>query len=162
MSQLSSPKIRKQLRERFEDMSCFYCGSRPVREPNARSRGRLPETIDHIVPRSLGGRNIIDNILPSCRTCNRAKNDMTLDEFRVSGYFAEHCQNGRAIAAYIRTKIPKLAVVYLIPGGGDGDYSAAVPIGTVVYDVMRGGLSRKDKHRGMRIFTKESDASGFA
>jgi len=40
---------------------CFSCGLTPARG------------VDHIVPRSRGGRNIIANLQPSCSPCNRRK-----------------------------------------------------------------------------------------
>lgn len=32
-------------------------------------------TIDHIVPLDLGGLDVIENIQPACRACNRAKSN---------------------------------------------------------------------------------------
>lgn len=48
---------------------CAYCEEKPV----------LIEA-DHRTPLSRGGRNTIDNILPSCRRCNRRKRTKTEDE----------------------------------------------------------------------------------
>ena len=50
--------------------ACAYCGSRVLIE------------IDHRTPLSRGGSNLIDNILPACRRCNRRKRTMTEEEFR--------------------------------------------------------------------------------
>jgi 5-methylcytosine-specific restriction endonuclease McrA len=38
--------------------------------------------IDHRIPLTRGGSNLIDNILPACRRCNRRKGTMTEEEFR--------------------------------------------------------------------------------
>ncbi|MCS6799015.1 MAG: HNH endonuclease [Myxococcota bacterium] len=44
--------------------TCQYCGARPpVRELN----------LDHVVPRSRGGRSTWDNLVTSCRACNLRK-----------------------------------------------------------------------------------------
>lgn len=51
--------------------SCAYCGSKVLVE------------IDHRIPLTRGGSNLIDNILPACRRCNRRKGTMTEDEFRA-------------------------------------------------------------------------------
>lgn len=53
------------------DRRCAYCGSDVQIE------------IDHRVPLMRGGSNLIDNILPACRRCNRRKHLMTEDEFRA-------------------------------------------------------------------------------
>jgi 5-methylcytosine-specific restriction endonuclease McrA len=51
--------------------SCAYCGSEILIE------------IDHRIPLTRGGSNLIDNILPACRRCNRRKGTMTEEEFRA-------------------------------------------------------------------------------
>ena len=51
---------------------CAYCGK--VLSDDA--------TIDHIIPRSKGGGNNLDNLLPSCRSCNTSKGVKSLEEFR--------------------------------------------------------------------------------
>lgn len=52
--------------------TCFYCG---------RSTPDKDHEFDHKIPRSRGGRDILANLVDSCRTCNRAKSDMTAQEF---------------------------------------------------------------------------------
>ncbi|MDG2027375.1 MAG: HNH endonuclease [Acidimicrobiales bacterium] len=47
--------------------TCQYCGS------NA-------ETVDHVVPRSRGGRHTWDNVVAACRRCNGGKRDRLLGE----------------------------------------------------------------------------------
>ncbi len=46
--------------------TCQYCGS----------RSNL--TVDHVIPRSKGGRSSWDNIVASCAPCNRRKGDLLL------------------------------------------------------------------------------------
>ena len=50
---------------------CWYCGC-------------LPEdlTVDHAKPRSRGGQNRDDNLLPACRYCNNLKGNCSVSEFR--------------------------------------------------------------------------------
>jgi 5-methylcytosine-specific restriction endonuclease McrA len=50
---------------------CSYCGSP--------GHGR-ELTIDHVVPRSRGGRTAWDNVVAACGPCNRDKGDRTPDE----------------------------------------------------------------------------------
>jgi hypothetical protein len=44
----------------------------------------MPEelTVDHAKPRSRGGQNFDDNLLPACSYCNNLKADLTVSEFR--------------------------------------------------------------------------------
>jgi 5-methylcytosine-specific restriction endonuclease McrA len=46
---------------------CQYCGS-------------AAETLDHVLPRSRGGRHVWENLVAACRRCNHTKADRTLDE----------------------------------------------------------------------------------
>ena len=46
---------------------CQYCGNRA-------------ESIDHIVPRSRGGRHEWENVVAACRRCNTTKRDRYLHE----------------------------------------------------------------------------------
>ena len=50
---------------------CAYCGAAG------------PLTADHRIPLSRGGRNVIENIIPACKSCNSRKHTMTEDEFRA-------------------------------------------------------------------------------
>jgi 5-methylcytosine-specific restriction endonuclease McrA len=52
----------------LSDPRCAYCGA-PATE------------IDHVIPISLGGTGERDNLVPACRRCNAAKNDLPLDKF---------------------------------------------------------------------------------
>lgn len=62
---------------------CFWCS---VRLTDYLHDG-LPQlhtarTIDHVIPRSLGGRNVRANRVASCHACNQRKRD-TLPEASV-------------------------------------------------------------------------------
>lgn len=50
--------------KKAHDYTCVRCGKR---EPE------IKITMDHIIPMRLGGSNIISNIQPLCRDCNRRK-----------------------------------------------------------------------------------------
>jgi 5-methylcytosine-specific restriction endonuclease McrA len=50
-----------------DDGRCQYCG-------------RAAENIDHIVPKSRGGRHTWDNVVASCRPCNSRKEDRLLSD----------------------------------------------------------------------------------
>lgn len=47
--------------------TCQYCGA-------------SAETVDHVVPRSRGGRHTWDNVVAACRRCNSGKRDRLLGE----------------------------------------------------------------------------------
>ncbi len=51
------------------EMTCIYCG-RKAREN------------DHVIPRSRGGKNTRDNLVPTCAGCNAEKSTMTPFEWK--------------------------------------------------------------------------------
>ena len=53
--------------------TCFWC-SLPFTE-------KWPFTIDHLVPRSKGGRNIPENLVLACNWCNNKRGDKSAQEF---------------------------------------------------------------------------------
>ena len=53
---------------RRDGNKCQYCGS-----------GR-DLTLDHVMPRSRGGRSSWDNLVTACKGCNSRKGDWTPDE----------------------------------------------------------------------------------
>lgn len=67
---------RNYLGLRFEilkrdNFKCVYCG-------------RTPETtelqVDHVIPKSKGGGNNVENLVTSCRFCNLGKSDVLLNK----------------------------------------------------------------------------------
>ena len=51
-----------------DDFTCQYCGGRPA---------RTELNLDHVVPRSLGGKSTWENVVCSCLDCNRRKGGRT-------------------------------------------------------------------------------------
>ena len=51
---------------------CMYCG--------AKKRDGSELELEHIIPRSRGGKNTWDNLVAACAPCNRRKNDRTPEE----------------------------------------------------------------------------------
>lgn len=39
-------------------------------------------TLDHVVPRSKGGKNTVSNLVVACRICNEAKANKAVEQFR--------------------------------------------------------------------------------
>jgi 5-methylcytosine-specific restriction endonuclease McrA len=56
------------VRDRFQ---CQYCGATP---------GPEQLNIDHVVPRSQGGRDCWENLVTACRSCNLRKGGRTPDQ----------------------------------------------------------------------------------
>jgi len=53
--------------------TCQYCGARPT---------RAELNLDHVVPRSLGGKTTWENVVCSCVECNRRKGGRTPQQAR--------------------------------------------------------------------------------
>jgi len=56
---------------RRDNNECVYCGS------------KKELTIDHVIPRSKGGKNTWDNLVTCCQKCNLKKGNKTPDEARM-------------------------------------------------------------------------------
>jgi 5-methylcytosine-specific restriction endonuclease McrA len=69
------PHVRLSKREIFrrDHYTCQYCGSRS---------GRM--TIDHLVPRHLGGDHSWTNLVTACPACNLKKGGRPLEHARMS------------------------------------------------------------------------------
>ena len=67
---LPMPLSRRAILTR-DSHTCQYCGTQP---------GRENLTIDHVMPRSKGGRTEWDNVVAACGACNRRKGNKTPDE----------------------------------------------------------------------------------
>jgi len=67
---LPLPLSRRALLLR-DDLTCQYCGAQP---------GRENLTIDHVIPRSRGGRTEWENVVAACGACNRKKGNRTPEE----------------------------------------------------------------------------------
>jgi 5-methylcytosine-specific restriction endonuclease McrA len=57
-----------------DKFTCQYCGRKP-------SRSEL--NLDHVIPRSLGGRTTWENVVASCVDCNRRKGGRTPAQARL-------------------------------------------------------------------------------
>lgn len=86
------PRVGKQRLSNAEKASlgrhglkCHYCGH----------IGAL--TFDHVLPRSKGGDNSAENLVPCCYSCNSAKGSKTYDVFvedrlaDLAGFYAFFC-----------------------------------------------------------------------
>lgn len=66
---LQGYEVREYLLEKF-DRKCVYCGATNV-----------PLEIEHVIPKSRGGTDRIDNLVIACHECNQKKGNKTAEEF---------------------------------------------------------------------------------
>jgi 5-methylcytosine-specific restriction endonuclease McrA len=68
------PTIRLSKREilRRDDYTCQYCGLHTIHL-----------TIDHVIPRRLGGRHTWENLVAACPACNHRKGGRTADQAQM-------------------------------------------------------------------------------
>lgn len=60
--------------------TCIYCGARPGSRKGTRVYTKTDFSLDHILPRSRGGRNTWGNTACACRPCNHRKGSRTPHE----------------------------------------------------------------------------------
>ena len=97
--------------------TCQYCGR----------NGGERMTIDHVIPKSLGGRTVWENVVSACRACNLRKGNKPPEEVGMRllrppakplsmfylGFLARTAERPRAWNKYL----PKTAEVPRGPGG---------------------------------------------
>ena len=66
----SLPLSRRTVLAR-DHYTCQYCGKQP---------GKAELTVDHILPRSRGGKTVWENVVTACGPCNRRKGNRTPEE----------------------------------------------------------------------------------
>ena len=62
-------EVKEYLLEKY-NYSCVYCGAKNV-----------PFEKEHVIPRSRGGSNRINNLVLSCRSCNEKKDNLLIEEY---------------------------------------------------------------------------------
>ncbi len=78
-----------QRKKLFEDVfsrdggRCVYCGVETRRLRKWVSRAPDLATLDHVVPRSMGGPLRADNLVLACQACNNARGVMDAEAFRA-------------------------------------------------------------------------------
>ena len=79
---------------------CQYCGD-------------LADSIDHVVPRSRGGRHEWENVAAACRRCNLAKRDRTPEEAGMPLARAPRAPRGLGWVSLSVTRVPEVWKPYL-------------------------------------------------
>lgn len=54
---------------------CYYCGKK--------IKNKKLKTIDHVIPRALGGITVTNNLVPACEECNNNKAFMSVTQFHL-------------------------------------------------------------------------------
>ncbi len=67
--ELAGYEVREYLLEKW-NRTCAYCGKTDV-----------PLEIEHIVPRSKGGSNSVNNLTIACHSCNQSKGNSPVEQF---------------------------------------------------------------------------------
>lgn len=81
-------KLNKHEVFRRDNYRCQYCG-----------RSGTELTLDHVIPRRLGGKHSWDNLVAACRICNHRKGGRMLDSAGLM--LLKHPQAPTATAQYI-------------------------------------------------------------
>ena len=77
-------KLRRQILYVRDGKHCFYCECNFENHPhNGPYSGRIA-TIDHVVPKSKGGKDKLSNMVLSCAVCNSAHRS-SLERYRLHG-----------------------------------------------------------------------------
>ena len=77
---LTTPLMR--MLWRAQHGRCRYCKQLMVHIPGTVLDSSV--TWDHVVPRSRGGSNAVENLVLACRSCNNLKGNKTLAEFLIA------------------------------------------------------------------------------
>jgi 5-methylcytosine-specific restriction endonuclease McrA len=67
-----NPNIRKKVLDKY-NKKCAYCGKEILMDEMK---------IDHYVPKSKGGTDDLDNLLPACDICNHYKDSHNINKFK--------------------------------------------------------------------------------
>lgn len=86
-------RVARQIKAR-DNYACIYC------QATAESSGAHLH-LDHLTPRSAGGKDVPSNLALACIRCNSARKDMPL-----SAWCASRGLSARAIRAHARRALP--------------------------------------------------------
>jgi 5-methylcytosine-specific restriction endonuclease McrA len=87
-----------------DGFKCVYCGAENVRL-----------TIDHILPKSRGGKTNFENCVSSCKPCNNNKGGKTP---REAGMFLKVRPYQPTISEFLSLKVKKLGINHILKDFG--------------------------------------------
>lgn len=82
-------KVRKQFLEKelhtHKKLACYYCNNSKLKLKSNKRHEQA--TVDHIIPKSIGGDAFDqNNFVVCCNACNKKKSNMNADNFMNSKY----------------------------------------------------------------------------
>lgn len=89
MENLLSKKILRRFHYINQNGICAYCGCIMNRAPGA-SDGQIDDntcTLEHIIPRSEGGKNYYSHTIAVCHKCNYERSSFPLQFHQIIGIF---------------------------------------------------------------------------
>lgn len=79
-----------------DGFACAYCGATPSKL-----------TIDHVIPRSKGGKTSFENCVAACKPCNNKKEDKTCSEAKM---YMRVKPVAPTVMEFIRKKMEQLGI----------------------------------------------------
>lgn len=78
-----NPKNKRQRVLNKTNGHCYYCQTKLLYGKGRDEQATNVYEMDHLIPRCRGGGSVgDDNFVPSCKSCNRRKHDMTVLEWK--------------------------------------------------------------------------------
>lgn len=85
-----------------DGMACVYCGQ------SVEQKGGVILTLDHIVPRELGGDNKPSNLITACHRCNSSRGKRSVNVFcKAVAEYLNHGVDPKAIRKHIAACIKR-------------------------------------------------------
>lgn len=94
------PERRRLIYER-DRWRCRHCGGKVTTHPGPRRA-----TLDHDLPRSLGGTHCSDNLLTACLSCNSSRKDLLICIIVVDLADAPQCRSSPRARARRHRRAP--------------------------------------------------------
>lgn len=97
-------KVARQIKAR-DSHACVYCGS------TAESSGTHLH-LDHLTPKSKGGRDVATNLVLACRRCNSARQDRSIAAWLCYANevgLSLRVASAREVRAQARKRLPEAA-----------------------------------------------------
>lgn len=157
-----SPKLRWNVLVR-DEFTCQYCGAKA---PSVRLE------VDHLIPRSKGGKDLFTNLVTACEECNRGKSDQELayqDHMLKNdlAYVLGNYEENPALALKLIQRARKDALDRLMEGMDAAwsftiwDAARLTPTSNFELYLLAAFYDQEDIHRAMATVADEIRAGKF-